>query len=382
MDQGGGGVVEQVGVVDQQGPYSGQEPDRAVQGDRFGQQRGEGGERHPVGLRDSGDPGAVGAADGLGDEPGLAPARRSGHHEASRAPADDRRTRRSSSSLPVKCQGSSSVVASRSCEVVTSTGAGVLTPIQGELSRPRLRRRGPSVGHPLPHDPSLLLADAAAGPSFAPGRLAAERSGRADRRAADVGQRHRAALLLLPRRHRRVGHSRAGTGRTRWVPAGGTTAQQDVVREGRFAELEGLGSDSPSPRSTTSRRRSCASASSPAAAPGRSWARRRSWRVCTSDARGPHPPTPRPVTRRYGPLRKGSSSIGGFPYRRQTANPKGPRDSSRRRTITAGRFPGVGRQRPHQRRRQSLSAPAASPPLKCAVTQWRSWECVKTWTVC
>jgi hypothetical protein len=82
VDQGGGGVVEQVRVVDQQQPYAGQELDRAVQGDRLGQQVGERGEGDLPGLRGAGGPGAVGAADGLGDQAGLAAARRAGHHDA------------------------------------------------------------------------------------------------------------------------------------------------------------------------------------------------------------------------------------------------------------------------------------------------------------
>ncbi len=82
VEQRGGGVVEQVGVVDQQGAYAGQVVQRAVQGGGRGQQRGEGGEREVPALRRPGDAGAVGAAYGLGDESGLAPARRTRHHDA------------------------------------------------------------------------------------------------------------------------------------------------------------------------------------------------------------------------------------------------------------------------------------------------------------
>jgi hypothetical protein len=82
VDQGGGGVVEQMGVVDQQRPHTGEPAERLVERAGSGQQVGEGGEREVPGARCSGDPGAVGAADGLGDQPGLAPAGRPGHHQA------------------------------------------------------------------------------------------------------------------------------------------------------------------------------------------------------------------------------------------------------------------------------------------------------------
>ncbi|PPS86085.1 hypothetical protein BZZ08_03681 [Streptomyces sp. MH60] len=82
VHEGGGGVVEQVGVVHQQQPYAGQEVDRAVQGDPLGQQVGEGGEGDVPGLGRPGGPDAVGSAHGLRHEPGLARARRARHHEA------------------------------------------------------------------------------------------------------------------------------------------------------------------------------------------------------------------------------------------------------------------------------------------------------------
>ncbi|CAM5359606.1 hypothetical protein SVIOM342S_01764 [Streptomyces violaceorubidus] len=81
VHEGGGGVVEQVCVVDQQQPYAGQELDRAVQGDPLGQQVGEGGEGDVPGLGRPGGADRVGAAHGLGHEPGLARARRARHHE-------------------------------------------------------------------------------------------------------------------------------------------------------------------------------------------------------------------------------------------------------------------------------------------------------------
>ncbi len=78
----GRGVVEEVGVVHHQQPHAGEELDRAVQGDAFGEQVRERGEGQPAGLGSPGDLGAVAAPDGLGDQPGLAPARRPGHHDA------------------------------------------------------------------------------------------------------------------------------------------------------------------------------------------------------------------------------------------------------------------------------------------------------------
>ncbi len=82
VQQGGGGVVQQMGVVDQQQPYAGQEVHRPVQGDGLGQQVGEGGEGDVPGLGRPGGPGAVRAAHGLRHEPGLARPGRSRHHEA------------------------------------------------------------------------------------------------------------------------------------------------------------------------------------------------------------------------------------------------------------------------------------------------------------
>ncbi|GAA3308796.1 hypothetical protein GCM10020295_71750 [Streptomyces cinereospinus] len=82
VDQGGGGVVEQVRVVDQQQPHAGQQAHRPVQGDLLGQQVGEGREGDAAGLGRAGRPDAVGAADGLGDQAGLAAPGGSGHHDA------------------------------------------------------------------------------------------------------------------------------------------------------------------------------------------------------------------------------------------------------------------------------------------------------------
>jgi hypothetical protein len=53
VDERGRGVVEQMGVVDQQQPYAGQELDRAVQGDAFGEQVCERGEGQQSGSRAS-----------------------------------------------------------------------------------------------------------------------------------------------------------------------------------------------------------------------------------------------------------------------------------------------------------------------------------------
>ncbi len=82
VHEGGGGVVEQVGVVDQQQAYAGQELYRPVQGDGPGQEVGEGGEGDVPGRGRPGRPGAVRAADRFGHEPGLAAAGRAGHHDA------------------------------------------------------------------------------------------------------------------------------------------------------------------------------------------------------------------------------------------------------------------------------------------------------------
>lgn len=82
VDEGGRGVIEQMSVVDQQQPYGGQKLHRPVQVHRLGQQMGERGERDVPGLGRPGHPGAVGAADGFRDEPGLAAARRAGDHDA------------------------------------------------------------------------------------------------------------------------------------------------------------------------------------------------------------------------------------------------------------------------------------------------------------
>lgn len=85
MDEGGGGVVEQVRVVDQEQPYAGQVLEGAVQGGRLRYEVRERGEADPARLGGAGHPRAVGAADGLGDEAGLAAARRTGDHEATAA---------------------------------------------------------------------------------------------------------------------------------------------------------------------------------------------------------------------------------------------------------------------------------------------------------
>ena len=82
VDEGSGGVVEQVRVVHQQRADTGQQPDRAVQRDRLRQQMGERREGDGPALGRTGRPGAVGAADRLGDEAGLAAARRARHHDA------------------------------------------------------------------------------------------------------------------------------------------------------------------------------------------------------------------------------------------------------------------------------------------------------------
>lgn len=89
VDEGGGGVVQQMRVVDQQQPYAGEQAHRAVQGDGLGQQVRERGEGDAAGLGGAGGAGAVGAAYGLGDQPGLAHARRAGDHDA--VPAGRRR---------------------------------------------------------------------------------------------------------------------------------------------------------------------------------------------------------------------------------------------------------------------------------------------------
>lgn len=92
VDQGGRGVVEEMCVVDQQGPYGGEQLHRLVQGDRLGQQVRERGEGDVPGLGRAGRLGAVRAADRLRDEPGLATARGSRHHDAvparAQGPAD------------------------------------------------------------------------------------------------------------------------------------------------------------------------------------------------------------------------------------------------------------------------------------------------------
>ncbi|CAM5401085.1 hypothetical protein SCHAM137S_03278 [Streptomyces chartreusis] len=82
VDQGGRGVVEQMGVVDQQQPYAGQMLEGAVQGGRLGDEVRERGEADTAGLGGAGHPREVGAAGGLGDEAGLAAACRARDHDA------------------------------------------------------------------------------------------------------------------------------------------------------------------------------------------------------------------------------------------------------------------------------------------------------------
>ncbi len=82
VDEGGGGVVEEMRVVDQEQPYAGQVLEGAVQGGRLGHEVRERGEADPAGLPGTGHPDAVAAADGLGDEPGFAAARGARDHNA------------------------------------------------------------------------------------------------------------------------------------------------------------------------------------------------------------------------------------------------------------------------------------------------------------
>lgn len=114
VDEGGGGVVEQVRIVHQQRADTGQQPDRAVQRDRLRQQMGE---RREGMARLSGVPAARAQS-----APRIASATRRVLPQPAgpvttmprRTPVNDRRTRSSSFSRPANGQGSSSVVASLS----------------------------------------------------------------------------------------------------------------------------------------------------------------------------------------------------------------------------------------------------------------------------